>query len=66
MTALATPAHSFVVTRGHRRFAEFAEAVRSNRYVGLCHGAPGVGKTLSAREHTRWPVIEELVTGQRR
>lgn len=54
------PAISFIDTKEYKRFIEFVEACRDYRYIGICYGEPGVGKSVAALNYLKWH--EEIST----
>lgn len=56
------PISSFQQTKPYQNFVEFCETCRRFRYVGICYGPPGVGKSIAARLYADWDAIEPLLT----
>lgn len=52
------PDESFVETREYLRFVEFCDATKKSKYIGVCYGSPGVGKTKSGRRYSNWDFQE--------
>lgn len=47
----------FIQTKAYLRFEEFAQSCAQYKYIGICHGNPGVGKTYTANEYTQPQVL---------
>ena len=63
MTETGRPELGFIETKAHKRFVELAEACIQYRYIGICHGRPGVGKTRSAKEYANWTPMFDIFWG---
>jgi len=50
---------AFIPTKPYARFVEFVENCKTDRYIGICYGKPGVGKTLSAQTYSQWALMDE-------
>jgi DNA transposition AAA+ family ATPase len=55
------PTTRFIVTKEHRRFTEFADAVKAAATIGICYGPAGIGKTVSARRYSQWDTCQALL-----
>lgn len=40
--------YPFLVTKEYKRFTEFCDACKRDKYIGLCYGPPGVQTTLDS------------------
>lgn len=56
-----TKMQNFIETKEYKRFAEFCDACIKYKYIGICYGLPGVGKTLSSRYYSNWDSIEKQI-----
>lgn len=45
---------AFLETTEYQKFREFCDACKEDRYIGLCLGYSGVGKTLAAFNYANW------------
>ncbi|HDX9580547.1 TPA: AAA family ATPase [Bacillus pseudomycoides] len=52
----------FIETKEYKKFAEFCDACAEFKYIGICHGLPGVGKTISARKYANWDYTYSKIT----
>ena len=57
MNDTVTNSSEFIRTKEYLRFEEFAEACKKYRYIGLCYGKPGIGKSYSANHYAKWEVF---------
>lgn len=55
------PLTSFFDTHPYQQFVEFCETCRRFRYVGICYGPAGVGKTVAARLYAQWDAVEPFL-----
>ncbi|WP_339052465.1 AAA family ATPase [Candidatus Lariskella endosymbiont of Epinotia ramella] len=50
--------NDFILTKEYKRFVEFCNTCKKEKYIGLCHGHAGVGKSMSAVYYANWHKVE--------
>ena len=45
--------NKFITTKQYKQFTEFCKACNRDKYIGLCYGPAGAGKTESAKHYTK-------------
>ncbi|MBV9232089.1 MAG: AAA family ATPase [Chloroflexi bacterium] len=58
------PLSVFMETAEYRRFVQVCEATRRYRYISVCVGSPGVGKTKAAHRYAQWDLFGPLLSAQ--
>lgn len=53
---------NFIETKEYQKFVEFCRACMKYKYIGICYGNPGVGKTMSAKHYANWDKLETILT----
>jgi DNA transposition AAA+ family ATPase len=51
--------NKFIKTKQYNQFYEFCNACRRDKYIGLCYGPAGAGKTQSAAHYTMFDKVHE-------
>lgn len=57
MSDLPTLDNAFLETKAYLRFSEFCNACIEYKYIGICYGPPGVGKTQSAEYYSKHKLV---------
>lgn len=57
MNELPDTDEMFLETKGYQRFEEFCDSCVEYKYLGICYGSPGVGKTQSAEHYSKRKLI---------
>lgn len=60
--SISHPGIEFIDTKEYKRFIEFTEACKQYRYIGICYGEPGVGKSFAAEHYLKWD--DRIVVGK--
>ncbi len=55
--------NKFINTKQYKQFAEFCKACRRDKYIGLCYGPAGAGKTEAAKHYSNWHnIMKHIIT----